>query len=95
MKNTIDKKMASMDFSDARPVSEISALVKLQAERKTKTRITMRIDTDIIEAFKKEAVHKKENYQTLINDALKEVIQGQNLSQIIRTTIREELSAKP
>ena len=62
----------------------------------TKVRITIRLDADIIDHFKN-IVHKAGggNYQTLINDALREHIQAQDkgLEKTIRKVIREELKA--
>ena len=59
-----------------------------------KTRITIRIDTDILKWFRDQA-HKQGggNYQTNINDALREYIriQNHNLENTIRKVIREEL----
>jgi len=43
---------AEMDFSDAKPVSEIPALVKLQTEHGGKSRITIRVDNDTLAIFK-------------------------------------------
>ncbi len=59
-----------------------------------KTRITIRIDTDILNWFRSK-IHKAGggNYQTLINDALREHIQKTNstLETKLRKLIREEL----
>jgi len=59
-----------------------------------KARITIRLDADIIEHFKK-LVHEAGggNYQTLINDALREKIkeQDEKLEVTLRKIIREEL----
>lgn len=59
-----------------------------------KVRITIRLDADIIEHFKK-TVHKSGggNYQTLINDALREQIEAhdKSLEKVLRKVIREEL----
>jgi len=59
-----------------------------------KVRITIRLDADIIEHFKK-IVHKAGggNYQTLINDSLRDQIQAndQRLEKALRKVIREEL----
>jgi uncharacterized protein (DUF4415 family) len=59
-----------------------------------KQRITIRLDGDIINHFKK-LVHKAGggNYQTLINDALRQHIKSQNrsLETTLRKVIREEL----
>lgn len=63
----------------------------------TKTRITIRLDADILNWFKK-YVHDTGggNYQTLINDALRDHIQSQDgtLARTLRKVIREELSAQ-
>ena len=59
-----------------------------------KTRITIRIDTDILNWFRNE-VHKKGvgNYQTLLNEALREFVNYRegDLEKIVRKIIREEL----
>ena len=59
-----------------------------------KVRITIRLDGDIIDHFKKQ-VHAAGggNYQTLINDALRSYIQSQSkpLEETLRKVIREEL----
>ncbi len=61
-----------------------------------KVRITIRLDADIIEYFKN-IVHEAGggNYQTLINDALREHIQAHDkgLETTLRKVIREELRA--
>jgi len=61
-----------------------------------KVRITIRLDSDIIDHFKK-IVHEAGggNYQTLINDALRESISQnkQPLEKTLRKIIREELHA--
>ena len=59
-----------------------------------KTRITIHLDKNILDLFRKE-VHKRGggNYQTLINDALQEYIDTTEgrLAKIVRKAIREEL----
>lgn len=61
-----------------------------------KVRITIRLDADIIEHFKS-VVHEAGggNYQTLINDALREHLQAHDkgLEKTLRKVIREELKA--
>jgi len=59
-----------------------------------KTRITIRLDNDLIEHFQS-AVDRAGggNYQTLINDALREYIRGARLETVVRETIREEVKA--
>jgi uncharacterized protein (DUF4415 family) len=60
-----------------------------------KTRITIRLDDDVVEWFKKQ-VHKAGggNYQTLMNRALRAYMNGSNesLEAVLRRVLREELS---
>ena len=60
-----------------------------------KTRITIRIDDDVLDWFRGE-VHAAGggNYQSLINRALREHVQShkQPLEDILRRIVREELS---
>jgi uncharacterized protein (DUF4415 family) len=61
-----------------------------------KTRITIRLDDDILAWFRAQAhAAGGGNYQTLINDALREVIQQrrESLEDTLRRVIREELRA--
>ena len=63
---------------------------------KRKTRITIRLDDDIIDWFR-EQVHSAGggNYQTLINMALRDYMSSKRepLEDTLRHVIREELSA--
>lgn len=59
-----------------------------------KTRITIRLDNDIIAWFRNQAhAAGGGNYQTLINNALREYIQRHEepLEEILRRVVREEL----
>jgi uncharacterized protein (DUF4415 family) len=60
-----------------------------------KTRITIRLDNDILEWFRGRA-HSEGggNYQTMINDALREYLgQGlEDLEDTLRRVVREELT---
>jgi len=62
-----------------------------------KERITIRLDTDILDYFRDEADRAGGgNYQTLINNALRAFIEGgqkPTLEETIRRVIREELRA--
>jgi uncharacterized protein (DUF4415 family) len=61
---------------------------------KGKTRITMYLDTDIVEDFRARAEKAGYGYQTMINEALKEYLSknGKTLDEtVIRQVIREEL----
>jgi len=63
---------------------------------KGKTRITIRIDDDILNWFRGEVdAAGGGNYQSLINDALREHItrQREPIEVILRRVVREELSA--
>lgn len=82
---------ADMDFTDAKPVSEVPALVKLQAAHGSKSRITMRVDNTTLAVFKARAEMSGGNYQTMMNDALRQVAEGLTLADVVRETIREEL----
>lgn len=82
---------ADMDFSDAKPVSAVPPLAKLQAERGGKSRVTMRLDNEVLAIFKARAEMVGGNYQTLINQALRDAVQGVTLAEVVRQTIRQEL----
>ena len=57
-----------------------------------KTRITIRLDEDIIEWFRQRAEQAAGgNYQTAINQALREYIDHQSLEALLRRVVREEL----
>jgi len=61
---------------------------------KGKTRITIRIDDDVLSWFRKEVeTHAGGNYQTLINQALREYIKlhVEPLEEIVRRLVRKEL----
>jgi uncharacterized protein (DUF4415 family) len=59
-----------------------------------KTRITIRIDTDVLNWFRQQ-VHDAGggNYQTLINQALREHVwyRDETMERVLRKVIREEL----
>jgi len=59
-----------------------------------KTRITIRIDTDVLNWFRDQVQQRGGgNYQTLINDALREYtkLKDGDLEKTMRKVIREEL----
>ena len=63
-----------------------------------KTRITIRIDTDVLEWFRAEVDRAGGgNYQTLMNDALRAHVEGtrEDLERTLRRVIREELARRP
>ncbi len=74
------------DFSD----SKRGAIIKIAKER-----ITIRLDPDIIQWFR-DRVRGGGNYQTLINEALREHIErqgGSDLESTLRRVLREELAS--
>lgn len=55
-----------------------------------KQRVSIMLDTGVIEFFKKKAGAR--GYQTMINNALKGIIEGAALEELIRRIVREELA---
>lgn len=84
MRDTIMKK--EYDFSDGKQ----GAIIK----QKGKSRITIYIDDDVLEEFRRCGDNAGKGYQTMINDALKEYL-GKSDQAIdentLRRVIREEL----
>jgi uncharacterized protein (DUF4415 family) len=65
----------SYDFSDAKRAKDVPHLAKLQAKAQpSKTRVTMWIDTDVIEAFRARAEKMGAGYQTEINRSLRDAV---------------------
>jgi hypothetical protein len=61
---------------------------------KGKTRITIRIDTDVLDWFREEVNRAGGgNYQTLMNDALRHHVEAknENLEETLRRILRDEL----
>jgi len=57
-----------------------------------KTRITIRIDDDILEWFRQRVEQQGGgNYQTLLNSALRDYLDQQALEDMLRRVVREEL----
>jgi uncharacterized protein (DUF4415 family) len=78
---------ANYDFSRARR----GAVVPPSG---SKTRITIRLDRDLVEWFKAKAeAQGGGNYQTMLNDALRAFTehQDQPLEKLLRKVVREEL----
>lgn len=73
-------------------MAEIPALAKLQAEYRGKTRISIMLDTNLIEAFRRIAEQHGTGYQTEINRALWQTLQNPPLTaEVLRQVLREEL----
>ncbi len=67
----------------------------IQQVPKGKTRITIRLDDDILQWFRNQVnASGGGNYQTMINDALRQHIQEEQaykLEEVVRRVVREEL----
>ena len=62
---------------------------------KGKTRITIRLDTELLDWFREEVDRAGGgNYQTRINEALRQHVEGkrENLEDTLRRVLREELA---
>ena len=58
-----------------------------------KQRITISLDTNLLEYFKAKA--GKRGYQTLINETLRRATEREELEDALRRILREELSHEP
>jgi uncharacterized protein (DUF4415 family) len=72
-------------------------IAPIKAEQGGKTRITIRLDEDLVDYFLKEAERSggSVGYQTLINDALRLHVEGRapQLEDTLRRIFREEIRA--
>ncbi|MHB8304192.1 MAG: BrnA antitoxin family protein [Acidobacteriaceae bacterium] len=72
-------------------------IITPEPEQRGKTRITIRIDDDLMDYFLKEAEGSggSTGYQTLINDALRQHVEGKapKLEDTLRRILREEIKA--
>lgn len=72
-------------------------IVSPEPEACGKTRITIRLDEDLVEHFLREAdaTGGAKGYQTLINEALRQHVEGKapKLAETLRKIVREELRA--
>jgi len=72
-------------------------IIAPEPEQRGKTRITIRLDEDLVDHFLKEADASggATGYQTLINEALRQHVEGKapKLEDTLRRILREELTA--
>lgn len=70
-------------------------IVPAQPEARGKTRITIRLDEDLVDHFLKEADASggATGYQTLINEALRQHVEGKapKFEETLRRIVREEV----
>jgi len=83
------------DFTGAKRAKDVPHLAKLQAEvARGKTRITILIDDDVLEAFRTRAESEGKGYQTLINATLRAALAPERAPvtvEALRQVLREEL----
>ena len=78
------------DFSKAKRARDIPHLAKLQAGSNiSKTRITIMLDDDVIEAFRARADAEGRGYQTAINAALRAALDADNAPVTVAALRRE------
>ena len=83
------------DFSNAKRAKDIPALARLRAETRGKTRITIMLDNDVLAAFRTRGDEEGTGYQTLINQALHEHVEGKRIDEVsLRRIVREEIRAR-
>jgi len=72
-------------------------IAAVEPEPRGKTRITIRLDEDLVDHFLKEAEASggAKGYQTLINEALRQHVEGKapKLEETLRRVLREEMRA--
>ncbi len=82
------------DFSEAKRAKDVPHLVRLQAEAKGKSQITIMLDSDVLMAFRAKANAEGIGYQTLINRVLRETLGVRPVDEAtLRKILREELAA--
>lgn len=78
------------DFSKAKRAKDIPHLAKLLAASNVgKTRITIMLDDDVIEAFRARAEAEGRGYQTAINAALRAALDADNAPVTVAALRRE------
>ena len=77
------------DVSRARRAKNVPHLAKLQAAMKGKTRITIMLDNDVLDAFRARAEAEGRGYQTAINEALRHAIKDDSAPVTVAALRRE------
>ncbi len=76
--------LTAAQFAELRPLHEV-------LPSSGKTRITIMLDDTVLQAYKARASGR--GYQTLINEALRRALVADELKEVLREVIREELHA--
>ena len=74
--------LTATHMAELRPLSELAT---------GKTRITIMLDDAVLAAYKARAGGR--GYQTLINEALRRSLEADDIKEVLRQVIREELHA--
>lgn len=82
------------DFADAKPVDQVPALARLQAEQGKTADVTMPVDRKVLATFKAQAEITGTSCEDLMGEALRQFAEGQTLADVVRATIREELHSR-
>ncbi|MCB1033330.1 MAG: BrnA antitoxin family protein [Acidobacteria bacterium] len=83
------------DFKGAKRAKNVPHLAQLQAESGGKSRITIMLDNDVLQAFRSRAAAEGIGYQTLINQTLRHTLGSQPLDEeTLRRVLRQELRAE-
>jgi uncharacterized protein (DUF4415 family) len=85
------------DFSKAKRAKNVPHLTKLRASMKGKTRITIMLDDDVIDAFRNLAEERGIGYQTAINEALRAAAGAEDVPVTVKTlreVLRKELRSR-
>ena len=84
------------DFSRAKRATEVPHLNALREAQKKKVRISIMLDADVIEGFRKRAQALGSGYQTEINRALHDVLEKKQTLTLdgVRRVVREELRTR-
>jgi len=77
-----------------RRIERPAFLDKIVKNKEAKNRITIYLDADIVEHFKTEAENSKSGYQTLINQALREKIEGAKSNDLIEKLLNDKEALK-
>ncbi len=97
MNNEFDESILDNEIEFKKRFREIERpafLNKLKLQKEAKNRITIYLDADIVEHFKIEAELTKTGYQTLINQTLREKIDGSQSAKKVEEILENLLQNK-
>lgn len=77
-----------------RRIERPAFLDKIVKNKESKNRITIYLDADIVEHFKTEAENSQVGYQTLINQTLREKIDGAKSNDLLEKLLNDKQALK-